>query len=49
MAWTQIATVEGGGWGECKADPVIIPATMGLDKGVWYCIRRGNRSRVGDD
>jgi hypothetical protein len=34
-AWTQLGTVEGGGWGEMRVEPVVIPATMGLDKGVW--------------
>jgi hypothetical protein len=40
-AWSQIDTVEKGGWGECGVEPVIIQATMGLDKGVWYRIRQG--------
>ena len=33
-AWTQIGTVERGGWGDRPIEPVVIPATMGLDKGV---------------
>jgi hypothetical protein len=38
-AWTQRETVEDGGWGGRTVEPVVIPATMGLDKGVWYWIR----------
>ena len=48
-AWTQIDTVQGGGWGERGVEPVIIPATMGLDKGVWYRIRQGIRGLVVPD
>jgi hypothetical protein len=40
-AWTQIGTVQNGGWGGRLVEPVVIPATMGLDKGVWYPIRQG--------
>jgi hypothetical protein len=48
-AWTQIDTVENGGWGERGVEPVVIPATMGLDKGVWYRIRQGVRGLVVSD
>src|SRR5689334_21115290 len=48
-AWTQIETVEGGGWGERGVEGVVIPATMGLDKGVWYRIRQGIRGLVVHD
>lgn len=40
-AWTQMDTVQAGGWGERGVESVVIPATMGLDKGVWYRIRQG--------
>lgn len=40
-AWTQRGTVEGGGWAAHDVEPVVIPATMGLDKGVWYRIHQG--------
>ena len=40
-AWTQLNTVQSGGWGEHRVEPVVVPATMGLDKGVWYRIRQG--------
>jgi hypothetical protein len=45
-AWTQIDTVEYGGWGGRPVEPAIIPATMGLDKGVWYRVRQGMRGLV---
>lgn len=38
-AWTWKATLEQGGWGECLVQPVVIPARMGLDRGVWFHIR----------
>jgi hypothetical protein len=34
-AWTQMDTVESGGWSERIVGPVVVPATMGLDRGVW--------------
>ena len=40
-AWTWLATLEGGGWSELKAEPVVIPACMGLDRGVWFHVDRG--------
>jgi hypothetical protein len=40
-AWTQLGTVASGGWGERLVEQVVIPTTMGLDKGVWYRIRQG--------
>ena len=45
-AWTQTNTIESGGWGERGIEPVVIPTTMGLDKGVWYRIRQGIRGLV---
>ncbi len=48
-AWTQLGTIESGGWGERAVEPVVIPATMGLDKGVWYRIRQGIRGLVVHD
>lgn len=48
-AWTQLDTIESGGWGECGVEAVVIPATMGLDKGVWYRIRQGMRGLVVSD
>ena len=42
-AWTWLATLEEGGWGDRAPVPVVIPATMGLDHGVWFRIREGVR------
>jgi hypothetical protein len=48
-AWTQIDTVANGGWEDRPVEPVVIPATMGLDKGVWYHLRQGMRGLVVHD
>ena len=45
-AWTQLETVEGGGWAGRNVEPVVVPATMGLDRGVWYRIRQGIRGLI---
>lgn len=45
-AWTWQATLEAGGWAERGPGPVLIPATMGVDKGVWFAIREGVRGIV---
>jgi hypothetical protein len=45
-AWTWAATLEEGGWGNREAVPVVIPATMGLDRGVWFRVREGIRGVV---
>ncbi len=34
-----MATVEAGGWGDREAELVVIPATLGLDLGIWYRVR----------
>ena len=48
-AWTQLDTIENGGWGQGNVESVIIPATMGLDKGVWSRIRQGIMGLVVQD
>src|SRR5262245_23199387 len=45
-AWTWLETVGGGGWAALEPAEVEIPATMGLDQGVWYQIREGVRGLV---
>jgi hypothetical protein len=45
-AWTRLETVEAGGWGDREPIPVVIPATMGVDRGVWFAIREGVRGVV---
>jgi hypothetical protein len=42
--WARLATFEGGGWGTWSPAEAIIPATLGLDRGVWYRIRQGVRA-----
>ena len=39
--WTWRTSVEGGRWTHCDAAEVVIPATLGLDKGIWYPIVGG--------
>jgi hypothetical protein len=48
-AWTWLATFEAGGWRELGAEPVVIPATMGLDRGVWFHVTEGVRGVVARD
>lgn len=47
--WTWKQTVESGSWGPFHAEPVKIPANLGLDKGVWYRIREGIRGLLVQD
>lgn len=42
-AWTRLETVENGGWSNLETNLVLIPASMGLDEGIWYRIRQGVR------
>ena len=41
--WTWLATVQDGYWRELRPIAVDIPATIGLERGVWYRIRQGIR------
>lgn len=45
-AWTWLDTLQKGGWGRQEAEPVVIPARMGLDRGVWFVVREGVRGVV---
>jgi hypothetical protein len=47
--WTWLSTVQGGGWRHTEAIPVDIPATLGMDHGVWYRIRQGIRGLLVPD
>jgi hypothetical protein len=47
--WTWRSTVEDGGWNGSEPIPVDIPATMGLDRGIWYRIRQGIRGLLVHD
>ena len=42
--WTWQATVEAGTWADWGAVPVDVPATMGLENGVWYRITQARES-----
>ena len=42
-AWTWKESVETGAWRHVDATPVLIPATLGYEKGVWFRIRVGVR------
>ncbi len=41
--WTWLSTVQEGYWRELGPIAVDIPATIGLERGVWYRIRQGIR------
>ena len=41
--WTWLASVEGGQWGASEVEPVVIAATMGVEKGIWFRVRQGIR------
>lgn len=41
--WTWRETVESGGWVGVTPEAVVIPATYGLEKGVWFKITEGIR------
>ena len=45
-AWTWQKTLEAGGWGDRVVVPVVVPATLGLDRGVWFRVREGVRGAV---
>ena len=45
-AWTWLATLEAGGWHDRVPVPVIVPAVLGLDGGIWFRVREGVRGVV---
>ena len=47
--WTWLTTIEEGGWSNANAIPVDIPATLALDRGVWYRVRQGIRGLLVPD
>jgi hypothetical protein len=47
--WTWQATVEAGRWAETDAEPVVIPASFGLERGIWFRIREGIRGLLARD
>jgi hypothetical protein len=47
--WTWQSKVEEGGWSHWDAVQVVIPATAGVENGVWFRIKQGIRGlRVPD-
>jgi hypothetical protein len=47
--WTWLSTVEQGCWRNLDPVPVDIPATIGLERGVWFRIRQGIRGLLVPD
>jgi hypothetical protein len=47
--WTWLATIHEGGWGGTTAVPIDIPATLALERGVWYRVRQGIRGLLVPD
>jgi hypothetical protein len=41
--WIRMETLEAGDWRWLNPEPVDIPATLGLDRGVWFQIKEGLR------
>jgi hypothetical protein len=41
--WARLATVTAGDWAAWGAEPVVIPAVLGFDGGVWFAVREGIR------
>src|SRR5262249_20822384 len=39
--WTWLSSVESGQWGQANAEPVVIAASMALEKGIWFRMREG--------
>jgi hypothetical protein len=48
-AWTWQKTLDEGSWNVLGAVQVVIPATMGLDRGIWFRIREGVHGVVARD
>jgi len=42
-AWCRQESLEAGLWRHLHPEPVVIPASLGLDKGVWFLITEGIR------
>lgn len=47
--WTWKMSVDEGLWQNAGAIPVDIPATLGMERGVWYRIRQGIRGLLVPD
>jgi hypothetical protein len=47
--WTWLSTVEEGYWRSLNPILIDIPATLGMDRGVWFRIRQGIRGLLVPD
>ncbi len=47
--WTWQETIDEGGWQGANAIMVDIPATLALERGVWYRVRQGIRGLLVPD
>ena len=47
--WTQLATIEAGGWADAQAEEVVIPAALGRDGGIWFPVKTGIRGLMVPD
>lgn len=47
--WTWMSTVQEGYWRDLEPIAVDIPATIGLERGVWFRIRQGIRGLLVPD
>ena len=41
--WVRLEDLEAGHWSQMRPEVVDIPASFGLDKGVWFQVREGIR------
>jgi hypothetical protein len=47
--WTWEETIKEGGWQGVEAVPVDIPASLAMERGVWYRVRQGIRGLLVPD
>ena len=47
--WCRLESLEAGHWGRLRPEPVDIPASLGLEKGVWFQIAEGIRGILVED
>ena len=45
-AWARLTTLADGWWEGREPEEVVVPASLGLDRGVWYLVREGVRAIV---
>src|ERR1043165_4952677 len=47
--WAWLSSIEEGAWAAWEPEPVEIPATMGLENGVWFKIQQGIKGVLVND